>query len=57
MRFSACSILDASGKETEFGVEPSEGCKVDMTDEDRLLGKDTILEKAFDVLTSMISNR
>ena len=55
VRFSACSILDASGKETEFGVEPSEGCKVDMTAEDRLVGKDTILEKAFSVLTDMIS--
>ena len=55
VRFSACSILDASGKETEFGVEPSEGCKVDMTDDDRARGRDTILETAFTVLTSMIS--
>ena len=55
VRFSACSILDASGKETEFGVEPSEGCKVDMTDDDRARGRDTILEAAFTVLTSMIS--
>lgn len=56
VRFSACSILDASGNETEFGVAPSEGCKVDMTEEDILAGKDTILEKAFEVLTEMIAS-
>lgn len=56
VRFSACSILDASGNETEFGVEPSEGCKVDMSAEDILIGKDTILEKAFEVLLGMINS-
>ena len=56
VRFSACSILDASGKETEFGVEPSDGCKVDMAADDRIKGKDTILEKAFNVLSGMIAS-
>ncbi|MDD6777728.1 MAG: S41 family peptidase [Bacteroidales bacterium] len=53
VRFSACSILDASGKETEFGVEPSEGCKVDMTESDRSRGRDTILETAFTTLLQL----
>ena len=56
VRFSACSILDAKGNETEFGVEPSDGCKVDMRAEDSLQGKDSILEKAFNVLAEMIEN-
>ena len=56
VRFSACSIRDAEGNETEFGVAPSEGCRVDMDEEDALEGRDTILETAFEVLSSMISS-
>lgn len=54
VRFSAAPIYDANGNLTEFGIEPSEGCKVDLTDADRLNGKDTILEHAFSVLKSMM---
>lgn len=56
IRFSACSILDPNGEVTEFGVEPSEGCDVDMTVADELLGKDSIMERAFDVLIGMINS-
>ncbi len=53
VRFSAAPIYDANGNLTEFGVDPSEGCKVDMTESDRAQGKDTILETAFAVLAEM----
>ena len=55
VRFSAAPIYDADGNLTEFGVAPSDGCKVDMTEEDRLAGKDTILERAFEVLNEMLA--
>ena len=54
VRFSASPIYDSNGKLTEFGVEPSEGCKVDMTKADEDAGKDTIREHAFDVLRSLL---
>ena len=53
VRFSACSILDPDGNETEFGVDPSEGCKVDMDTTDMLSGYDTIMEHAFEVIAEM----
>lgn len=46
VRFSASPMTDASGKLTEFGVEPSPGCAVDMDPEEALRGVDTILEFA-----------
>lgn len=55
VRFSACSILDPQGNETEFGTAPSEGCKVDMTIDDIASGRDSILEKAFEVINDMIA--
>jgi hypothetical protein len=55
VRFSACSITDPEGNITEFGVSPSTGCKVDMSDSDAAIGKDTILETAFAVLKKMIA--
>ena len=54
VRFSAAPIYDAQMQLTEFGVEPSEGCKVDMEDSARTQGIDTIIEKAFSVLKEMI---
>ncbi len=48
VRFSAAPIIGPDGKLTEFGVEPD--VKVDMTDADVALGRDTILEKAFEIL-------
>ena len=55
VRFSACSILDPDGNETEFGTEPSEGYKVDMNDVDKAAGRDTILETAFAAINAMIA--
>ncbi|MCM1293304.1 MAG: S41 family peptidase [Bacteroides sp.] len=53
IRFSACSILDANGNTTEFGVDPTPGFEVDMTTEEIAQGHDAILEKAIDYLTTL----
>ncbi|WP_287934812.1 S41 family peptidase [Duncaniella freteri] len=52
VRFSACSILNANGVSTEGGVTPTEGCAVDMDPQDALNGKDTMLEKAMELLNN-----
>lgn len=52
IRFSACSILDAEGNSTERGVEPTEGCKVDMSPVDEQNGRDTILDFAIEYINS-----
>jgi hypothetical protein len=46
VRFSACSVLDCKGNTTEFGVEPTEGCAIDLDASQALLGHDTILDFA-----------
>ncbi len=51
VRMSAVSVLDAKGRTTEFGVEPSEGCEVDLDPELALLGIDSMIEKAIQVLS------
>lgn len=56
VRMSASEITDSNGMVTEFGVEPSQGCKVNMTEAEIAAGKDAILEKAFEVLALMINN-
>ena len=53
VRMSASEITDPNGVVTEFGVEPSPGCKVDMTDAEISAGIDAIMERAFAVLTEM----
>lgn len=50
VRFSACSVLDAKGKTTEFGIDPSPGCEIDLDPVQALDGKDTMLEFAIDLL-------
>ena len=52
VRFSACPVTDALGQSTEFGVEPTEGCAVDMDPADILSGHDTILDFAIALLQS-----
>ncbi len=52
IRFSACSILDANGDPTEWGVDPSQGCAVDMDPQAALDGIDTILDFAVKTLLS-----
>ena len=55
VRMSASEITDANGTVTEFGVEPSPGCKVDITEADIAAGRDAILEQAFITLEEMIN--
>jgi len=50
IRFSGSSILDGLGNTTEFGVEPSDGCAVDMDPEAAASGHDTILDFAIDLI-------
>lgn len=48
VRFSACPILDADGKHTEFGIEPD--VRTDITSEDWNSGRDTMIEKAKELI-------
>ncbi|MDE6802237.1 MAG: peptidase S41, partial [Muribaculaceae bacterium] len=50
VRFSACSLLDAKGNITEWGIDPTEGCNVDLDPEAALDGHDTILDFAIQLL-------
>lgn len=52
VRFSACPIYDARGRLTEYGVEPSEGCAVDLYPLQALDGHDTIIDFAINLLNS-----
>ena len=51
VRMSACSVLDASGNTTEQGIDPTEGCAVDMDPLSAVDGRDTMLDFAVDILT------
>ncbi|MDE7442808.1 MAG: S41 family peptidase [Muribaculaceae bacterium] len=51
VRMSACSVLDALGQTTESGIAPSEGCDIDLDPQQALLGRDTMLDLAVDLLT------
>lgn len=46
IRFSACSVLDSNGNITEYGIDPTEGCKIDLDKDLAAAGIDTMLEKA-----------
>ena len=48
VRFSACPSYDVDMQHTEFGIDPD--VRVDMTDEDRARGVDTIIEAARELL-------
>lgn len=50
VRFSSCPVYDAQGRLAENGVEPSEGCGVDLLEADRLQGRDTMIEFAIGLL-------
>ena len=49
-RISSCSLLDALGNFTEGGVSPTEGYAVDLDPLEALNGRETMLEKAIEVL-------
>lgn len=51
IRFSAAPVLDPLGQTTEFGIEPTEGCAVDLDPQAALLGHDTILDFAIELLS------
>lgn len=53
IRFSACSILDAQGRTTEFGIAPTAGFEVDITPDDTAAGKDPILDRAISHILSL----
>lgn len=52
VRFSASPVRDPEGNLTEFGVEPTEGCAVDMDLAAAVEGRDTMLDFAIDYLLS-----
>lgn len=52
VRFSASPVRDPQGRLTEFGVEPTEGCEVDLDPVEALNGRDTMLDFAIDKLIS-----
>ncbi len=52
VRFSACPMYDAQGICTEQGVEPTEGCAVDLDPAAALQGRDTMLDFAVALLTT-----
>lgn len=49
VRFSACPSFDVDMQHTEFGIDPD--VRVDMLDEDRARGVDTIIEVAREMLS------
>ncbi len=52
IRFSASPIYDAEMQHTEFGVNPTDGFKVDMTPDEIQAGRDAILDRAIEYLTT-----
>ena len=55
VRFSACPMYDAKGICIEQGVEPTEGCAVDLDPAAALQGRDTMLDFAVALLTTPIN--
>ena len=53
MRMSALSLLDSRGCVTEGGIDPTEGCEVDLDPQQALLGRDTMIDFAIDKLNSL----
>lgn len=53
IRFSGSPVRDPQGKLTEFGVEPTEGCEVDLDPVQALAGIDTMLDFAIATVLAM----
>lgn len=49
LRMSACPVYDARMQLTEHGVEPSEGCHIDLDPQAALSGTDTMLDFALEL--------
>lgn len=50
IRFSSSPIYDAQMATTEFGIEPSEGCAIDLDPVAAIAGQDTMLDFAINLL-------
>lgn len=50
VRMSSLSVLDARGQSTEFGIDPTPGCEVALDPIAALDGRDTMIERAVDLL-------
>ena len=57
VRFSASPVYDREGNLTEFGIEPTEGCAIDLDPVASLSGHDTILDFALDRLHSQVGEQ
>jgi hypothetical protein len=45
-------MLDINKVHTEHGIDPTEGYKIDMAEDAHITGKDAILDKAIEFLSS-----
>lgn len=54
IRLSSSPILDAERNDTEFGIDPTDGYKIDMDTVAALNGHDTILDKAIELLSGKL---
>ena len=52
VRLSTTPMLDVNGVHTEFGIDPTEGYKIDMAPDAHITGKDAILDKAIEFLSA-----
>ena len=52
VRLSTTPMVDVNFVHTEFGIDPTEGFKVDMAEDAHITGRDAILDKAIEYLSS-----
>ena len=52
VRLSTTPMLDLNKVHTEYGIDPTEGFKVDMAEDAHITGKDAILDKAIEFLST-----
>ena len=52
VRLSTTPMLDIDKVHTEFGIDPTEGYKIDMAADAHITGKDAILDKAIEFLSA-----
>ena len=52
VRLSAIPMLDINKVHTEYGIDPTEGFKVDVAPDAHITGKDAILDKAIEFLSA-----
>lgn len=52
VRLSTTPMLDINKVHTEFGIDPTEGFKIDMAADAHITGKDAILDKAIEFLST-----